>query len=223
MSVGPFTIWGMSPSSREEIVEVFDALRADLDRLCELSFDVFTTPERLRALERLECETRRLRFSQHTLINQLGAQASKEELGGTLRSALADRLRITKTEAGRRVDEAEDLGERRSLTGEPLAPQLSATAAGQREGLIGDGHVKVIRSFFAHLPAEVDLFTRQAAEADLAGKALAIAPTSWPNTPSESWPASTPMGNSVMPSGPVSAGSRWASSNSTGCRESAGW
>ena len=40
--------------SREEIVEVFDALDPDLDRLCELSFDVFTTPERLRALERLE-------------------------------------------------------------------------------------------------------------------------------------------------------------------------
>jgi hypothetical protein len=34
----------MGCSSREEIVEVFDALDADLDRLCELSFDVFTTP-----------------------------------------------------------------------------------------------------------------------------------------------------------------------------------
>ncbi|WP_156748141.1 DUF222 domain-containing protein, partial [Mycobacterium sp. E3198] len=115
----------MGASSREEIVEVFDALRADVDRLCALSFDVFTTPERLRALERLECEARRLRWAQHDLINQLGAQASKAELGGTLRSALADRLRITKNEAGRRVDEAEDLGERRALTGEPLAPKLA--------------------------------------------------------------------------------------------------
>ncbi|WP_156748371.1 DUF222 domain-containing protein, partial [Mycobacterium sp. E3198] len=115
----------MGASSREEIVEVFDALRADVDRLCGLSFEVFTTPERLRALERLECEARRLRWAQHDLINQLGAQASKAELGGTLRSALADRLRITKNEAGRRVDEAEDLGERRALTGQPLAPKLA--------------------------------------------------------------------------------------------------
>src|ERR1700756_885966 len=122
----------MGVSSREEIVEVFGALDADLDRLCELSFEVFTTPERLRALERLERAARRLRAPQHALINQLDAQAGEEELGGQLRSALADRLRITKAEAGRRIDEAADLGQRRALSGEPLAPPLSATADGQR-------------------------------------------------------------------------------------------
>src|SRR6201997_2018485 len=166
----------MSSGSREEIVEVFDALDPDLDRLCELSFDVFTTPERMRALERLERVARRLRAPEHALINQLDAQAGDEELGGTLRSALADRLRITKAEASRRIDEAADLGERRALTGEPLAPQLTATAAAQREGLVGDGHIKVIRSFLSHLPAEVDLFTREAAEADLAAKARGYRP-----------------------------------------------
>jgi Domain of unknown function (DUF222) len=161
----------MDANSREEIVEVFNALDGDVDRLCELSFDVFTTPERLRALERLERVARRLRTPEHALINQLDAQAGEEELGGKLRSALADRLHITKGEAGRRIAEAADLGKRRALTGEPLAPQLTATAAAQRDGLIGDGHVKVIRNFFTHLPADVDLFTREAAEADLAGKA----------------------------------------------------
>ncbi|WP_156748259.1 DUF222 domain-containing protein, partial [Mycobacterium sp. E3198] len=115
----------MGASSREEIVEVFRALDHEVERLCALSFEVFTTPERLRALERLESVARRLRTPGHALINQLGAQASKAELGGTLRSALADRLRLTKTEAGRRVDEAEDLGERRALTGQPLAPKLA--------------------------------------------------------------------------------------------------
>ncbi len=161
----------MGCSSSEEIVEVFDALDADLDRLCELSFDVFTTPELLRALERLERVARRSRAPQHAVINQLSGQASEEELGGTIRSALADRLRITKSEASQRIAEAEDLGERRALTGEPLTPRLSHTAAAQRDGLIGDGHVKVIRGFFAHLPVEVDVFTRHAADADLAGKA----------------------------------------------------
>src|SRR6201984_2475712 len=161
----------MGSNSREEIVEVFDALDADLDRLCALSFDVFTTPERLRALERLERAARRLRAPQHALINQLDAQAGAEELGGTLRAALADRLRIIKADAARRIDDAADLGERRALTGEPLAPLLSATAAAQRDGLVGDGHVQVIRGFFAHLPAEVDPGTRAAADADLARKA----------------------------------------------------
>ncbi len=51
----------MGSSSREEIVEVFHALDTDLDRLGEVSFEVFTTPERLRALERLEQAARRLR------------------------------------------------------------------------------------------------------------------------------------------------------------------
>ena len=166
----------MGASSREEIVEVIDALDDDAERLCGLSFDVLTTPERLAALERVESVARRLRTPQHALINQLDAQASPEELGGSLRAGLADRLRITKAEAARRIAEAQDLGERRALTGQPLPPQLSATAAGQRAGLLGDGHIKVIRGFFAQLPAEVDAFTRQAAEADLAAKAAGYRP-----------------------------------------------
>ena len=59
--MGVPTIWGMSSSSREEIAEVFTAFDDDLNRLCELSFDAFTTPERLSALERLERAARRLR------------------------------------------------------------------------------------------------------------------------------------------------------------------
>jgi hypothetical protein len=55
----------MGSSTREEIVEVLNALDDDLDRLCELSFEVFTTPERFRALERLERTARRLRTPQH--------------------------------------------------------------------------------------------------------------------------------------------------------------
>src|SRR5262249_43824617 len=127
LSVGLRKISAMVASSREEVVEAFDTLDAALDRVCALTFDVLTTPERLRALERMDRMARRLRAPQHPLINQLDAQASDEELGGTLRSALADRLRITKAEAGRRVEEAADLGGRRALTGEPLAPQLSET------------------------------------------------------------------------------------------------
>ncbi|MEB3983281.1 HNH endonuclease signature motif containing protein [Mycobacterium sp. 663a-19] len=166
----------MGASSREEIVEVFGALDTALDRLGELSFEVLTTPERLRALELLECAARRLRAPQHTLINQVGAQACAEELGGSLRTALADRLRITRAEATRRIDDADDLGERRALTGQPLAPRLAATATAQRAGLIGDGHVRVIRGFFAHLPAEVDLSIREAADADLAKHAAHYRP-----------------------------------------------
>src|SRR5689334_16004460 len=150
----------MRSGSREGIEEVFGALDAAMDRVCELSFDSLTTPERFNLLERLERVARRLPVPQHALLNQLTAQATKTELGGTLRCALADRLHITRAEAGRRIAEAADLGQRRALTGEALAPLLTTTAAAQRDGHIGPGHIRVIRSVFAHLPAWVDLPTQ---------------------------------------------------------------
>ncbi|VAZ78272.1 hypothetical protein LAUMK4_03864 [Mycobacterium persicum] len=155
---------------------VLDRLDADVDELIEMSFEALTTPERLRVLERLERVARQLPVAQHALINQIGEQSSEEELGGKLPAALANRLRITRAEASRRVAEAAELGGRRALTGELLAPQLSATAAAQRDGHIGEAHVRVIRDFVRHLPVEVDIETREKAEAHLAGLATRFRP-----------------------------------------------
>ena len=166
----------MSSSSREEIVGVFDALDAVVDRACELSFDALTTPERLRLLERLERVTRRLPVPQHALINQLEEQADDTELGARLARALADRLHITRSEANRRVAEAADLGPRRARTGQPLPPLLTATAQAQRAGRIGASHVQVIRTFVHRLPGCVDIETRDKAEAHLARLATRFRP-----------------------------------------------
>ncbi|ETW21993.1 hypothetical protein MGAST_22580 [Mycobacterium gastri 'Wayne'] len=136
-------------SDRESVVAVLDRLDAAIDDLTELSFEALTTPERLRVLERLERVARRLPAAQHALINQIGEQSSEEELGGRLPLALASWLRITRAEASRRVSEAADLGQRCALTGEPLAPQLSAAADLQRDGRIGAGHVRIIEISFA--------------------------------------------------------------------------
>ncbi len=166
----------MFSSGREEITAVVDALDADMDRACELSFDALTTPERLALLERFERVRRRLPAAEHGLINQIGDQADEAELGGRLPAALADRLRITRSEANRRVAEAADLGERRALTGQPLPPLLTATAEAQRTGRIGAAHVQVIRGFVHRLPSSVDLETREQAEAHLAGLATRFRP-----------------------------------------------
>jgi uncharacterized protein DUF222 len=166
----------MHSSGREEIQEDFDALRGIVSRVLGHSYDALTTPERLALLERLECETRRLRTPGHQLINQVAEQAGPQELGGPLRHALADRLRITRGEASRRVAEAADLGPRRALTGESLAPLLTATAAAQRDGSIDPAHVAVIRRFFHQLPEAVDLDTRACAEAQLAQLATQYRP-----------------------------------------------
>jgi Domain of unknown function (DUF222) len=166
----------MGSSTREEIGAVLDALDADLDRACALSFEALTTPERLRILARLEKAARRLPAPGHALINQLAHQATPVELGGRLPHVVADRLRITRSEANRRVAEASDLGPRQALTGEPLSPRLPATAAAQRAGEAGAGHVAVIRRFLEEMPCWVDAATRERAEADLATLAAQYRP-----------------------------------------------
>ncbi|MCV7399263.1 HNH endonuclease [Mycobacterium fragae] len=161
----------MCSSSREEIVAVFDGLAAYLKRALDLSFDTLTTRECLAMLERCETLRRQLPAVEHPLINQVAEQADETELGGKLRFALAERLRITRPEASRRIGEAADLGPRRALTGEPLPPVLTATAQAQRAGTIGTGHVAVIRGFYHRLPDVVDVETREKAEAQLARQA----------------------------------------------------
>jgi Domain of unknown function (DUF222) len=158
----------MCSSSREEIVDVFDALKAGFKRALDLSFDALTTPERLALLQTCEMFRRQLPAIEHPLINQIGEQADDTELGGKLLSALANRLRITRGEASRRIGEAADLGERAAITGQPLPPLLEATAAAQRAGHIGPAHVAVIRNFYHRLPNFVDIETREKAEAHLA-------------------------------------------------------
>ena len=151
---------------------MLDALSAAHKCALDLTFDVLTTPERLGVLESLEQMRRGQPTIEHVLLNQLAEQASATELGGKLAPALANRLRISRAEASRRIHEAADLGERRALNGEPLAPVLEATAAAQRNGQLGAGHVAVIRSFWHRLPDFVDLETRSTAEAQLARLSL---------------------------------------------------
>ncbi len=113
-----------------------------------------------------------MRVPGHRLINQVVGQATPEELGGRVSHALADRLNITRADALRRVTEAAELGPRQAVTGEPLPPRLTATAAGERDGRLGAGHVWVIRRFFDQLPCGVDVETREKAEAHLAKLAM---------------------------------------------------
>ena len=166
----------MRSSSREEIVQVLDALSAAHKRARDLTFDVLTTPERLAVLENLEQMRRGQPAIEHALINQLAEQADATELGGKLPPALANRLRISRAEASRRVHEAADLGERKAFNGEAMPPVLPATAEAQRNGELGPGHVTVIRSFWHRIPEFVDIETRAQAEAHLASLACEYRP-----------------------------------------------
>jgi hypothetical protein len=153
---------------REGLTAAFDALDAAVDDVLAQGFGALTTPELLALLGRCERVRRRLPAVEHPMINQLAREATPAELGGRLSHTVAEWTLTSRAEAARRVREATDLGERSTLTGEPLAPMLASTAAAQRRGRLGAGQVAVIRRFCHQLPGFIDPDTREHAEAQLA-------------------------------------------------------
>jgi Domain of unknown function (DUF222) len=171
-----------APSDRETIMAAYDELDGAFDKVLAVSaFNQLTHPELLAMLRRLETQAYKQCAVAHKLINRLAAEADPQALGGTsLADVLATRLRISKHEARRRIHDAELLGPRTAMTGEPLAPKLPNTAAAQERGEIGPEHLRIIRKFFKELPASVDYQTREAAEADLARIASGLGPAQLP-------------------------------------------
>ena len=161
---------------REALSAAFDAIDAALDTLVGQDCDALATREQLALLERCEKVRRRLPAVEHPLINNLARQATPEELGGKLSHAIAESTLISRAEASRRIREAADLGPRRALTGESLAPVLPATAERQRQGKLGPGQVAVIRKFYHELPGWIDAATREEAEAKLATEGTQFRP-----------------------------------------------
>lgn len=156
----------MCSSIHDGIVAAYDVLDAALDRVLELDCTALSDHESLALLRRCERLRRRLPAAEHPLVNQIAA-ADAEAIGGKPRWVLADELRITRADAGRRIAEAAELGPRRSITGEPLPPLRPEIAAAQRQGRIGGDHIAVIRSFFAYLPDDIDAGTLTQAEQQL--------------------------------------------------------
>src|SRR3954465_7937133 len=112
------------------------ALTAELDALLTESVDG-SAAERTEAAFDWETFKRRCAAMDHRLVGSL-ADVPIEELGeSSLASALSTLLRISRKEANRRIREVEDLGPRTTITGEPLDPVLTNTAAAQHRGQIG--------------------------------------------------------------------------------------
>ncbi len=154
-----------------------DDLDAAWDKLASLPVHALAAPQALAVLGRLEIQRRRQPAVEHALITHAQSQASAIDMGAkSWRAVLSSRLGISGPDAGRRIAEAAALGPRRAVTGEPLEPQLAATAAAQARGEIGAEHVTVIRDFMSQLPAEVDPGTRTAAESQLAQLAGGLTP-----------------------------------------------
>ncbi len=203
-------------SDRDEVVAAFDALDAAWQRLAGCKFDALVTGERLALLERLEVQRRRQPAAEHELVNQLRAQATAAELGGRLAHALADRLRMSRAEARRRIGAAEQLGSRIAWSGAPMEPLLAATAAAQRAGRIGAEQVGVIRTFVHRLPGWVDVPTRELAEAQLVGLAGGFRPEQVAKAAHRLAMLLDPDGDYCDEDRAGGAGSPWATRASTG-------
>ena len=154
-----------------------DEMEVAFDKLASLSFDDLAPREILAVLARREVMVRRQPVVEHKLINKLIAESSPIELGATTwPKVLSHKLNISQCAATRRIEEAADLGPRRTLTGLPLEPKMPHLAAAQAEGLVGAEHVAITREFFAKLPGHVDRVTREQAERTLASAASQCGP-----------------------------------------------
>ncbi|WP_249384548.1 HNH endonuclease signature motif containing protein [Nocardia uniformis] len=152
-------------------------LEAGLAQLREARTDVLSNPQRLAVLQRIETIVRALPGIGLQVVAQLHEQwGSTDFATNSLIDTLADGLRISPIEARARWRAADDLACHTAVTGDMLDPPLPATAAAQREGVIGTAHVKIIREALHHLPATVDAATKTHAEAELAHHARTLRP-----------------------------------------------
>ncbi len=89
---------------------------------------------------------------------------------------IADWLRISYTEARRRIRDAQQLSPRLTLTGEQLPPELPATAVAWREGVLDAQHLRVIQTFVRDLPLDTPVAVVEHAEKQLAEQAAHLRP-----------------------------------------------
>ena len=143
-------------------------MRTGYDAARSAGLDTLTHPELLTVLGEFEALRRQLPVLEHAALARLDREAAPANLGAkSLKAVLMTRLRISGTEAKRRLDEAAELGPRTGLTGEPLEPMLAEVADAQADGAINAEHVAVIRTFFKELPYRVDPEVRDRAQTTL--------------------------------------------------------
>ena len=154
------------------------ALRAAHESLAACDLETLTQRELLDVLDELETLSCQLPTQWHRALARLQAETTPKEMGAkSWKDVLRIRWRISTTEAGQRLAQAEALGPRRTLTGQPLAPVLAATAAAQAAGLLNGEHVDKIRDAMARIPGFVDAPTREQIETDLVRLAVGVGPT----------------------------------------------
>ena len=158
--------------------EAIAAMRAVYDELAASDIEALPCKELVAGMDELEALSCQLPTQSHRMLARLQVETTPKSMGAkTWKDVLANRWRISTGEANRRLAEAAELGPRRALIGQALAPILPATAAAQALGLINSEHVKVLREAMKKLPGFVDTVTREQIEVNLVRKAVGVGPT----------------------------------------------
>lgn len=158
---------------------LFTDLVALVDKVTSAGFDDATPTELLTAQSGLESLARRIPALECRLLAALKSQTSPSELGAkNWAGIMRTRMLLSTRDANRRVREAELLGPRISLTGQPLGPVYPATAAARECGRITAEHVRIILDTMAKIPGHIDLETTIDAEQRLAMVACEQTPES---------------------------------------------
>lgn len=149
-----------------------DALDTAVTQLAAADLDSLDPVQRFEVLERLETGRRRQIAVGSDLLTRL------EQIAGCLpvHLMLADVLRITRSEARRRLRDAEQLAPRTTLIGQPLPPALPATANAWQAGVLDIEHLRVIQSFMTDLPFDLAPAAAETAEAFLIDNAAQLRP-----------------------------------------------
>ncbi len=121
--------------------------------------------ELLRALAHCEKQARRMYAESLELIAELDSRDVAAELGYSgLAELIRDVVRLSTTEARRRISHASAVTEASLVSGGVVAPRLPVVAAALREGAVGSDHVDVITKTVQGLPPHIGDADRTAAE-----------------------------------------------------------
>jgi hypothetical protein len=152
----------------DAIEEAYADLDEVLGRIAALDYTGLSVAELFELQSRRERAACASAAVDHRILAALQTQITAKEIGAkNWADVLRIRLRISGTEARRRVRDAENLGPRISLTGEALAPVRESIAAAQAAGAINAEHIEAIEHFFATLPAWIDVATYAQCEQNL--------------------------------------------------------
>jgi hypothetical protein len=163
--------------ARAAVCAELDVIDAALDRIRETSTDVVGNAFRIQVATRLEDQHRVNRGLSYRMLSELfdppdGQDDPEVPTERRVCDRLRQGLRITQAELRRRVKFAARIRGRRTLTGQPLPPELPVLAQAVERGEVGEDHIREICKALDVLPNSVSVADKEKAERVLVEHAL---------------------------------------------------